>query len=356
MLTKKSKPLYQPWDEDAFVSSVSVRLMKPIQRWMYRTLLQASFVCPSRPYLPSKDDLLWMMAGCESKKQWDDNKNVVLACFAEINKNGESLLYHKHTLADWKRLIRKREDLAQKGRKGGIAKAKADARAKAMPVKRSEEKLSKSEVSEGEEDMRAVKQIPVTCLQVLGVKAEKWDSVWDEVKELVAAFGDFEVNQAFETWAGTRKGEALDRPVTEFLKVALGLLRGDIQVGSNEELVSLNANLTEIGGQPFTGRYYQALAAFLKKHPAKEIESAYREFCEGMDDFQRRMAPKNFIEGGAEATILARKNRVQKKSLADALMETTKTRLRVEAEADLAAKEKLLAEEEALIEDELPSG
>jgi hypothetical protein len=52
------KPSYMPWNEDAFWGDMGVRAMTALQRWMYRTLLQASFFCATRPYLPNNDNHL----------------------------------------------------------------------------------------------------------------------------------------------------------------------------------------------------------------------------------------------------------------------------------------------------------
>jgi uncharacterized protein YdaU (DUF1376 family) len=115
----KRKPLYQPWSEEEFRADVYVYAMTPVQRWMYRTLLQAAFFCSTRPNLPNDDSMLWMLAGCESRKQWEENKEVVRAMFTPIEHDGVALLGQKRVLADWGRLEEKRQAYSEAGRRGG---------------------------------------------------------------------------------------------------------------------------------------------------------------------------------------------------------------------------------------------
>jgi len=120
------KPLYQPWNEEAFRADLQVGAMLPIQRWMYRTLLQSAFFHSTRPFLPDDDAQLWLLAGCENRKQWDRHKDVVRGMFAQIEIDGERLLSRRRLLADWERIEEKRRALAEAGSKGGRAKAKPE--------------------------------------------------------------------------------------------------------------------------------------------------------------------------------------------------------------------------------------
>jgi len=56
------KPSYMPWNEDAFWGDMGVRAMTALQCWIYRTLLQTSFFCATRPYLPNNNNQLWVLA------------------------------------------------------------------------------------------------------------------------------------------------------------------------------------------------------------------------------------------------------------------------------------------------------
>ena len=114
-LNQTTKPLYQPWNEEEFQSDIFVRNMKPIQRWMYRTLLQSMFFHSTRPFLPKDDNLLWMLAGCESKEQWVTHKEAVLSMFVPVEEL-QDMLQNKRVNEDWKKLMKSRKRYSQMGR------------------------------------------------------------------------------------------------------------------------------------------------------------------------------------------------------------------------------------------------
>ena len=124
MPLNRHKPLYQPWSEEEFVSDFNVRNMTHLQRWMYRSLLQSMFFCSTRPYLPDSDSVLWMMAGCESKQQWTENKKEILKNFTKLTKDGHKMLSQKRVELDYAREQNRREVLKEKGSKGGRSKGK----------------------------------------------------------------------------------------------------------------------------------------------------------------------------------------------------------------------------------------
>jgi hypothetical protein len=95
---------------------------------MYRTLLQAAFFHSTRPHLPDDDAQLWLLAGCESPKQWERNKEAVRAMFTTVDVNGVSLLSQKRLLADWDRLEEKRQMLSENGRRGRKAQLESSNR------------------------------------------------------------------------------------------------------------------------------------------------------------------------------------------------------------------------------------
>lgn len=113
-LKPHTKPLYMPWSEEEFIADVYVRGMTPVQRWMFRTLLQNMFSHTTRPYLPNDDEILWVLAGCESQKQWMDNKAKVIARFSAVKDNPE-LLENKRVVADWKNLSERRKQFSKMG-------------------------------------------------------------------------------------------------------------------------------------------------------------------------------------------------------------------------------------------------
>ena len=149
----KRKPLYQPWSEEEFRADYQVMAMTPLQRWMYRTLLQAAFFHSSRPYLPDDDAQLWMLAGCENENQWQRNKIAVRAAFTPVQIDDTRLLSRKRLVEDWTRIMDKRQALAEAGRKGGKANAKPEL-SKCLPDARleSSKEVKGSEVREERKD------------------------------------------------------------------------------------------------------------------------------------------------------------------------------------------------------------
>jgi len=89
--------------------------MKPVERWMYRTLLQSMFFHSTRPFLPKDDDMLWMLAGCESKDQWMAHKSIVLSMFLPIEDEPD-LLQNKRVNEDWKIIQKARKRYSMMGR------------------------------------------------------------------------------------------------------------------------------------------------------------------------------------------------------------------------------------------------
>jgi len=60
-------PYFQKWQEHDLSSDLVFQAMTPLQKLVYRCLLQRMFVCETQPYAPACDDHLWLLAGCESK-------------------------------------------------------------------------------------------------------------------------------------------------------------------------------------------------------------------------------------------------------------------------------------------------
>lgn len=123
ILRDNSKALYQPWREEAFRADEYVQALAPIERWMLRALLQAAFVCSQRPYLPDDDARLCVLAGCESREQWDQHSAAVRSLFTPIELDGQKLLSQKKLVEDWERINRVRSARAEAGRKGGSSKS-----------------------------------------------------------------------------------------------------------------------------------------------------------------------------------------------------------------------------------------
>lgn len=137
------KPLYQPWNEEEFLADIDVRCMNDVQRWMYRTLLQAAFFTRERPYLPADDLRLQLLAGCSNKKLWDRNKTTVLKMFNSITIDGVEVLANKRVCADWQHLMEYRQQMSDLGTRSAQVRRTLHARSPAA----AQEKLRKGKLS-----------------------------------------------------------------------------------------------------------------------------------------------------------------------------------------------------------------
>jgi hypothetical protein len=118
------QPPYQFWHEQDFASDEQVAYgMDWVQRHLYRTLLQKAFICSTRPYLPTSDDQLWLLADAGSKERWLENKTAIMVKFQPITIDGVELWSHRRLMRDWTKLIEYTNGRAKAGRAGGLAKA-----------------------------------------------------------------------------------------------------------------------------------------------------------------------------------------------------------------------------------------
>lgn len=204
-----------------------------------------------------------------------------------------------------------------------------------------------SEDIQKETDMKAKKEIPVISERVLGVKAETWQSTWEEVKILEGAFGGSAVCRVFEEWAQTKRGIVLDKPVTEFLKIGRGLLAGIISLSPDTELSDLVDELVYLsrGTVKFTDAQQASLGKTLEKYPRSDIEAAFKNFYAEIkeDAFKMGQAGKLFTETVRQEVKVAlrmKQERIAEVSAMDAARE------RMQAEATLRVAEMLRKEKE----------
>jgi hypothetical protein len=177
---------------------------------MYRTLLQAAFFHSTRPYLPDDDAQLWLLAGCESPKRWERNKEVVRAMFTTVEIDGVRLLSQKRLLADWDRLEEKRQMLSENGRRGRKAQLESSnrpANAEQMP--------GNCPANAGQEKLREVKRSRAAaaqlreCWEVVGVPQPVGDPQFQfEWEKFYSQHRDLPIVQAMEEFIQYRQGRA----------------------------------------------------------------------------------------------------------------------------------------------------
>lgn len=213
-----------------------------------------------------------------------------------------------------------------------------------------------SEDIQKETDMKAKKEIPVISERVLGVKAETWQSTWEEVKILEGAFGGSAVCRVFEEWAQTKRGVVLDKPVTEFLKIGRGLLAGIISLSPDTELSDLVDELVYLsrGTVKFTDAQQASLGKTLEKYPRSDIETAFKNFYTEIkeDAFKMGQAGKLFTETvGQEVKVALRMK--QERTSEQTLMDAAREKMTKEANERVAEMLRKEAEEQEASETEL---
>ena len=189
------------------------------------------------------------------------------------------------------------------------------------------------------------------------MKAEPWDNVWDDVKELVEAFGERRVVEAFEEWAEVKKGELIARPIGDFSRVAAGICTGTVQLKPKGDLFALLNDLAGVADNRvlFNREQQAAIGRLMAEHSPADIKSAFQEFWGNIsgDDFLVRQAAKTFTEA-AEQLLFVRAKRVEdarkQAALIAACTENEVAKARTEAEKAIRDAEEL----EALVEDTLP--
>lgn len=288
-----SKPSYQPWNEEEFSGDLLVSSMSHIQRWMYRTLLQKAFFYTTRPDLPTDEEILWRLAGCETRQQWEYNKGAVLGMFSSDERDGEEVLYQKRLRQDWDRITEKRETMSANGYKG--AQSRWNQPEPARPMGRG---------------LPYRRMIPEACRKILGVRPEKEDYYKKDLKELADTYGGTEVVTAFEEWAKSIS-DTPRNPVREFIRVADGFLTNKVRPEA-AELDALCVSLYHIGNQTFTGKYRSQLNVLLGDFSFNEIEKAYKQFISTKDNYDMKFAVRDFCEGGCKTIILAGKDKEHK--------------------------------------------
>ena len=332
MSLNRHKALYQPWNEEEFNGDFLVQQMNQMEKWMYRSLLQAAFFCATRPYLPDDDKQLWRLAGCDDAKTWGKHKAKVLKMFQKFREGDLKLLCQKRIQIDWNREQERREVLSKKGLKGAEAKKSKVAAATAPATPELQHKISTNKQTEqtdrtepnrteqDETDMSLKSNITDKCRSILGIRVNPQAQDWAEITALGRVYDHAEIVNAFESWATPHRGEVIPYPLSAFLKVADGVLSGILSLQEDEELNLFSAKLYNLADQAFTGKYRFVLKDLVKKYGQDEVLSAYTEFLSNLDDFKKSNAVRDFCEGGAVAVIGGRKLRKEQDAEKEKLM------------------------------------
>src|SRR5271155_2652511 len=337
-----NKPLYQPWNEDSFVADEVVQAMNNIQRWIYRTLLQKAFTCSTRPHLPNDNNQLWMLAGCENKAQWMENKSLILKKFEVAGE----LLTHKRVFADyenWVQLIDKKRFAGQMSAAARAEQVSTYVQQGSKEVSNISKKVSKAQFSET--------KIAEIWGELTGQVTEPKEQYKKELKELVRVYGEEQILSQFEIWANLNASAGFKRPISAFIKQYQGTASATRNLFKPSEIndLAVELSLCSGGDVTFNRLNLQGLAQLLAEFSQEEIISAFKKFyLEYTGNWQ--WAAKDFIEKASQLTLVARKLKAEAIRKTDKLKEIDE-KMEAEGARRIAILEAETARQEVLASD-----
>ena len=323
-----AKPDYQQWSEEDFASDVDVQAMPCISRYIYRTLLQKGFVYKTRPDLPADERMLWKLAQCEDIEMWNKYKGPVLEKFEKDFVDGVEVLYQKRLREDWQKLVDKRLEMSNAGKTASAARW-------------NKEPIEKPKVTQKELD--PFDYIPKECFKIFNIGAGNEHWYKNSLKGLIKNYGRGKVCEAFDIWASHQTSISKD-PIQKFCKDAPSYIDNAV-VKENSELDDLCVSLYKIGNKTVEGKYRNLLNTLLTEFSLQEVERAYKKFIKDKDDFDMKMAVKNFSEGGGRTIILANREAELKERQIEESMVVLTEQARLKVEQELEAAREIIEEE-----------
>lgn len=379
---ERSKADYQPWNHEHFMADRFVRRMRPAARKTYVMLLHEAFFCSTRPYLPDDDNELWLLADCEDMTEWQCIRDEVLDMFERIEIDGQKVLAQRRVEEDWERLLEKRDVKTERSRKGGLARqaklrsskpgsAQADLSkpdsaclsqvsevSKEREAELSEEPTENPENGQGEE-MKAKKQLPVLCYQLLGVRAENYADVLNQIEARAIVTSNGQVVREFEEWAADNQHEEFrGKPLTAFLRSLE--TEKVLGAGAGPENPVVKAAGREIayrtGNQVALNPKSKAILTTVVEeddYTVQEIVEPFMEFFNSLEAAKIPYAGINFAQEASDRLYAARRKKVEKDTELGAI-EVAKAKMQREAEEDRIRRAKEAELEAELMEEELP--
>lgn len=202
--------------------------------------------------------------------------------------------------------------------------------------------------------MKIQKDIDTTCLQVLGClpDPQHFRTTWSAVRMLVKVHGSAAVVRTFQEWARTQVGKPIKFPVSDFVRIAPGLLAGT-RLGCDNRLQTLLNGLTAAGESNvlFDAKRQEQLQRLLEEgYEAAEILAVFREYYAKIDsDYDLRFAAKTFCES-SRALVEARRRVLRQQAEMEAMGRRIEAEIEREAAERSAAFEKQQQEEAELSE------
>lgn len=315
-MSYQAKPLYMPWNEEAFRADIDVQIMSCAERNAYRCLLQSLFWQSSRPYVQNDEKVLQISANCENHREWRKVSKAVLRKFRLITIEGAEYWENPRATRDWERIKGKRERLSENGKRSAtLQQLSGNCQTIDQPFKRevkeklkrsySEEKLEGSEVTADEDTtMKQFKILGIIAGRELGITRLPSMTGWakDRIEVVFRAYGDQQVQDDFEAWCRERTDNPPQYPIQDYLRevdTRLGNAKPEEKNPAIERLSTLTYRLTKKVPNPFE------VQRLLESFPEDQIESALREFVGNLNESDMDYAAKKFFNDNGCAAVLA---------------------------------------------------
>lgn len=131
-MTDKIMPKHVAYHRDLFMGSARVnRRLDWLQRHIYLRLCLEACFCETRPYLPTNDEELALLADVP-ESVWEENKAPVLAMFTKSNDG----YTHPRIVSEWERVSNAFEQRRDAAKRGGAANAKRVEESRSAPAQK----------------------------------------------------------------------------------------------------------------------------------------------------------------------------------------------------------------------------
>lgn len=208
-------------------------------------------------------------------------------------------------------------------------------------------------------DMKAEKVIPTSCRQILGIKAETYPDVINQIRALAILTSNGQVVQEFEDWARENRGdEFYSKPLSAFLRSRDSINMESKSAAEDPQVLHLARELAYRSDNTvaFDHKAKAGLAKLLVEYTVDEVISIFRtDFFPAIQDDPKQLpfAAKNFVEKADQLLYTARRKKAEKEA-ADAAIEAAKVSMQSVAEEERRRRAEAAERDAALIEDELP--
>lgn len=223
-----------------------------------------------------------------------------------------------------------------------------------------EETIFEDEEDGQGEEMKAEKQIPMACQQILGVRAETYSDVINQIKALAIQTSNGQVLREFEEWAQENQGDEFrGKPLSAWLRSrdsvqaeAKVAAQDPVVTGLARELAYRSDNLVT-----FDNRQKLGLRGILGEgFTVEEIVAVFKVFVQNLDTSRPdevRFAAKNFVEKAGDLAYVARRKKTEK-AVEDAAVARQAEEMVKTAQKEREERLATLQRDQEAIEDELP--